>query len=523
MKNRILQEDIEKGLKQLPVQEQNKIIEEEKRKERLEVKETKKNLWKLRTKEKKLEKLSEQQETIRKLDNMKEKLTTIEETTINLRNEREQESEKKRLRKEKLDKEWKEKVKKKYQKELDKKEQQRQISQRWNMLSWITDYIENHQDQWDKEQQEKEKLAQEEIENWKKMKRLDKIKHLKQKWDKINQDKTEQENPEQKIDERNDNWKVWRIKETKEKIDRGFDTVEIYQNDQVQEVPRYELTNIKLRTPRIFKKKEISGEDSKTSTVPPDNESYKESSKKESDISTIPPEGEKYNEQLLEYPSQPPSNPGKTESPPEKESQEQSEDYKIVVKLKKPKPELENKESTDFSKMKDNQKTKDNNKTQDNLTKILPIETKPNNDNLGKNNKTFQDIVKQQPAKTTLSLRPPSSKENPKQKKKDKTKGKQTKTETNKNKRITDMFKKKEKIDNKNETTVEDSNLFVLTTDLDLPESDTISTLPKLDLTMGLAILETSINNPDLDKTKNDEISLSKKLVPGSPDPTQNF
>ena len=186
----------------------------------------------------------------------------------------------------------------------------------------------------------------------------------------------------------------------------------------MQEVPRYELTNIKLRTPRIFKKKEISGEDSKTSTVPPDNESYKESSKKESDISTIPPEGEKYNEQLLEYPSQPPSNPGKTESPPEKESQEQSEDYKIVVKLKKPKLELENKESTDFSKIKDNQKTKDNNKTQDNLT------------------------IKQQPVKTTLSLRPPSSKDNPKQKKKDKTKGKQTKTETNKNKRITDMFKK---------------------------------------------------------------------------------
>ena len=110
IKERKLQEEIEKGLKQLPAQEQNKIIEEEKRKERLEVKETKKNLWKLRTKEKKLEKLTEQQETIRKLDNMKEKLTTIEETTINLRNEREQESEKKRLRKEKLDKEWKEKV-----------------------------------------------------------------------------------------------------------------------------------------------------------------------------------------------------------------------------------------------------------------------------------------------------------------------------------------------------------------------------------------------------------------------------
>ena len=85
------------------------------------------------------------------------------------------------------------------------------------------------------------------------------------------------------------------------------------------------------------------------------------------------------------------------------------------------------------------------------------------------------------------------------------------------------MFKKKEKDNNKIETTVNDSNLLTLTTDLDLPESDTTSTLPKLDLTMGLAIPANFTTNPDLEKTKNDEISLSNKLVPGSPDPTQNF
>ena len=157
----------------------------------------------------------------------------------------------------------------------------------------------------------------------------------------------------------------------------------------------------------------------------------------------------------------------------------------------------------------------------------LNLKIEKNEDNQTESRQPHQQPTKQQPAKTILSLRPPSSKDNPRKKKTDKTKEKQTKNDTKndttKNKRITDTFKKKEKVDNQIETTVNDPDLLTLTTDLNLPERDTISTLPKLDLTMGLAIPENFTTNPDLEKTKNDEISLSNKLVSGSPDPTQNF
>ena len=63
-------------------------------------------------------------------------------------------------------------------------EKQRLLSQRWAMQRWITNFIHEHEEQWEKERTEKEKESQKELDRWVKMKRFQKKEISRKKWHK---------------------------------------------------------------------------------------------------------------------------------------------------------------------------------------------------------------------------------------------------------------------------------------------------------------------------------------------------
>ena len=69
VQERKLQEEIEKGLKKLPTNERKKLLDEEEKRNRLEINETKKTLWKLRSREKKFERIPEHEQRVKNLEN----------------------------------------------------------------------------------------------------------------------------------------------------------------------------------------------------------------------------------------------------------------------------------------------------------------------------------------------------------------------------------------------------------------------------------------------------------------------
>ena len=114
-----------------------------------------------------------------KIEKMEEKLKTICEIINQL-------ADKKRHKEEEKSKEWKKKVKAKDRREKEKREEEEkrdEISERWEMMKLVTNYIENNQEEWEKDKSIREKEIEKEIEDWKKLKRLEKIKHLQKVWE----------------------------------------------------------------------------------------------------------------------------------------------------------------------------------------------------------------------------------------------------------------------------------------------------------------------------------------------------
>ena len=149
---------------------------------------------------------------------MEEKLAMIEKLIEDIKTEEEIYKEKTRKRKEEELENWREKVREKDRKEKLKEERlekQRLLSQRWAMKRWVTQFISDHQEQWDLERKEKEIEAQKELEDWEKMRRLEKIEVLKRKWKKNPQ--PEKETP--KKHEKNENWSIWRKRECGEDLE----------------------------------------------------------------------------------------------------------------------------------------------------------------------------------------------------------------------------------------------------------------------------------------------------------------
>ena len=98
-------------------------------------------------------------------------------------------------------------------KEKEKKEKARkeriqkaqEISKRWEMMKWLTAFLKENNERWQKEKFEREKNEKKKIEMWEKKLRFEKIKYLKEKL-KNKENKNETKSPIQK----NEDWLVWR-------------------------------------------------------------------------------------------------------------------------------------------------------------------------------------------------------------------------------------------------------------------------------------------------------------------------
>ena len=187
IKERKLEKEIQEGMNKLPQQKRNEILIEENRKQKMEIIETKKSLWKLRKKETKQERKSERTLRLEKIEKMEDKLEIIEKILSELKVERENRKQLEEKRKEAATEEWRKKIRAKDRKERERKEKidlENRIAQHWEMYKWVTTYIDENKESWEKERELKEIEAQKELREWEKMKRMEKIQHLKKKWQK---------------------------------------------------------------------------------------------------------------------------------------------------------------------------------------------------------------------------------------------------------------------------------------------------------------------------------------------------
>ena len=194
-----IKEKIEIGMERIPLEERKKMEENEKKEERLEIQKTKQDLWKLRRKEKKItgNALTNTLTEIQKLTSKLEKITYI------LKEERrkdaieEERKKKQRELEENLRRVMEEKRKKRLQKEREKKERLEKIEkvkERWALMRWITEFIEENSENWEKERNIRLEKERKELLEWERSNRFEKIRKLKENWSKERQETQQKTN-----------------------------------------------------------------------------------------------------------------------------------------------------------------------------------------------------------------------------------------------------------------------------------------------------------------------------------------
>ena len=157
------------GEQKLPENEREKINSDEKKNRRLDLQQTKRDLWKLRKKEKKPEITPTLQE-IRTLAKKAEKIVEILEI------------EKKKIEEEKRKAEREKEIKKTRAQQKEKRlEKQRLLTERWALYRWVTEYIDENTERWEKEKIIRKESEEKRIAEWDKRNRFEKIRELKRK------------------------------------------------------------------------------------------------------------------------------------------------------------------------------------------------------------------------------------------------------------------------------------------------------------------------------------------------------
>ena len=259
VKKRKLEQEIEEKLDKLPEDMKKKILDKEEKQERLDLIHTKKSLWKFRNKEKKTVIDTNRTEKLEKQTKQEEKLKLIENILEEMRREKLKVEEEKRRQEEKNLKEWRTKVEMKNMREQEKRERmkkQQLLSQHWEMLKWATKYIQENQENWDKRRKEEEQRIAEELEQWKKYKRLEKIENLKRKWKKaetVEETLLQNSSPEQTPQRAELN--KWRTGKSEKE---GVDTIAITPEKDAVPVQNEVRVQINMKTPKlIFSTREI--------------------------------------------------------------------------------------------------------------------------------------------------------------------------------------------------------------------------------------------------------------------------
>ena len=263
VRERNLENEVSTKLEQLPRSERKKIEIEEEKRRRLDLIQTKKTLWKLRSKMKKPHVTSEKVKRLENIEKLEDKLQMIEKILEETKEETKKREEENRLRKVKLDKEWREKVAQKMKKEnerLEQIEKKKLLEQKWEMMKWVTNFINTHQDQWEKEKIEHERKVYKELEDWNKMKRLEKIEILKKKWKK-EKDKEPMITTDKEI-EKVEKWEVWRPKKIRiEMVNNKPNSDTLSQQEPTENIseiitvpPPLKKSKLEVETPILTKK-----------------------------------------------------------------------------------------------------------------------------------------------------------------------------------------------------------------------------------------------------------------------------
>ena len=195
MKEKLIQKKLAETWLRLPEKEKVKFRNEEEKRRRLEMKTSRENLWKWRGKmskhmEKDPEMVEKLEEKINDLEEILERVVKenkeVEKRAVAERIRRE-EAKGKRMRKE-------EALRKSQEEKRERLKVRRKLEERWEMIRWLTKYIEGNQESWEIERREREIENRRKLEQWEKAARFQKIEILRERDKKTRVEKEKGEN-----------------------------------------------------------------------------------------------------------------------------------------------------------------------------------------------------------------------------------------------------------------------------------------------------------------------------------------
>ena len=180
-----LENKLMKSWLQLPEKEKIKYREKEEKERRLEFQETKQNLYRWRQREgtmktNKGKKKNRETTTEEKIENIQEILERIREEDKMRRLEREKLAAERRQRQEEIRNEKmkrEEQVKLAAEKRRERIEKRIRLEKRFETIRWVTSFIEENQEKWEKEKIERDLERERKLQEWEKNK-IDKVKNV---------------------------------------------------------------------------------------------------------------------------------------------------------------------------------------------------------------------------------------------------------------------------------------------------------------------------------------------------------
>ena len=199
-KIKALEKNIEIGLSKIPAKDREKLRQEKSRKEEAEMKAAKEDLWSLRGREKKVV----EKETSKNIQELKRTTEQIVEILQRERTRKLQEKERK-------DQQEKNKANRKEMKRLREKKV-KELQEKWAMYRWVNEFIAENKLDWERTRKIREQERNEKILEWEKKSRLEKIKTLREKFWKKQDEKKAMEKEKKTPDKKRQECTSWREK-----------------------------------------------------------------------------------------------------------------------------------------------------------------------------------------------------------------------------------------------------------------------------------------------------------------------
>ena len=149
-----LRKNVRKGMERLPEIERQKIEKEENKRKNAELHAIKKDLWTLKRYENK-EIQNESTKRLKEIRDLGDKAKKIKEVLDDLRKKREQEKAIREREQERREQYRKDKAMKE-QRRKEKIELEKKIQERWALMKWTTEYIDENNPRWEKERVQRE-------------------------------------------------------------------------------------------------------------------------------------------------------------------------------------------------------------------------------------------------------------------------------------------------------------------------------------------------------------------------------